>query len=501
MNRYFIGIGILASLMFASCENKENLVTDNEVHFAIDEVVTRVVTSNNVTSFVKGDEIAITSTGLRKDIKDEVYTVGESGLVGPVVYYGKNEATASFVAHYPADLTTADDGSITMTVGADQTDTEKFHDNMFMVATASSNSASPAVTFKFKHQLSMVKIRLDAINDATGVTVNNVIPEVKWTVDGPVTATAAPISINTFKQASTTEDIQEYWVILPAQTVETGTKFITIQAADTQYEYTLGSDLDMSVAKVKTITLSKQGSRIEATFALDDVEWTDDDEYIDEEVTEVEKPKEPAIELISADQGDFTKVTLNEPVTNAANISDADCWTPIVTTSKIKVTEEVEGVQQEKEVTVNRGEISIDSNEGAAKIVCNGKTTGTGWYNLALVYKTSRTTESGKKFNITFECKATEGAAGIYIRVIQPEVQPSNSNIGWASNFKVTPTSFGEYEQCSHTFEILETPTISNSPATAPTLDSGLLILFGMNQTEDATYYIKNVKVTEIVED
>ena len=97
MNRYFIGIGILASLMFASCENKENLVTDNEVHFAIDEVVTRVVTSNNVTSFVKGDEIAITSTGLRKDIKDEVYTVGESGLVGPVVYYGKNEATASFV--------------------------------------------------------------------------------------------------------------------------------------------------------------------------------------------------------------------------------------------------------------------------------------------------------------------------------------------------------------------------------------------------------------------
>lgn len=487
--------------MFASCENKETLVTDNEVQFSIDEVVTRVVTSKNVTSFVRGDEIAITSTGLRKDIVDEVYTVGESSLVGPVVYYGKDKATASFVAHYPAELTTAEDGTITMNVGEDQTTDENFHANMFMVATASGNSESPAVRFKFNHQLSMVKIRLDAIEDATGVTVNNVVPEVKWTADGPVTGSADPISINTFKQATTSADIQEYWVILPAQTINAETKFITIQTADKQYEYTLSSDLDMSVAKVKTITLSKQGSRIEATFALDDVEWTDDDEYIDEEVTEVEKPKEPAIELISADQGDFTKVSLNEAVTNAANILDADCWTPIVTTSKIKVTEEVEGVQQEKEVTVYRGEISIDSNEGAAKIVCNGETTGTGWYNLALVYKTSRTTESGKKFNITFECKATEGAAGIYIRVIQPEVQPSNSNIGWASNFKVNSTSSGEYEQCSHTFEILETPMISNSPATAPTLDGGLLILFGMNQTEDATYYIKNVKVTEIVED
>lgn len=471
--------------MFASCENKENLVTDNEVHFAIDEVVTRVVTSNNVTSFVNGDEIAITSTGLRKDILDEVYTVGESGLVGPVVYYGKNEAIASFVAHYPAELTTADDGSITMTVGTDQTDTEKFHDNMFMVATASSNSATPAVTFKFKHQLSMVKIRLDAIENATGVTVNNVVPEVKWTADGPETSTsAAPISINTFKQASTTEDIQEYWVILPAQTVKAGTKFITIQAADTQYEYTLGSDLDMSVAKVKTITLSKQGSRIEATFALDDVEWTDDDEYIDEEVTEIEKPKEPAIELISADQGDFTKVTLNSPVTNASSIV-TEGWTPLISPT-------------------DRGTIEIQAD--AAKIVCSSAIASTRWYNLALIFRTNQVTKSGSKFTLTFDYKAVSEAEqvdGLLLRVIQPEVMPTNVNVACADNIKLTLTPNSEtYNSWSGTITLKDPqPSGTLQEGLSATLENGLLILFGVEKSEDVTYYIKNVKVTEVVED
>ena len=302
----------IAAATFTSCQKSDVTVTsEKEVNFMIDRYVTRVTTANNVSQFEEGDVIAVTSSGLYADITDAQYTVGANNLTGSAAVYYKYDQTASFTAHYPANLNNVD-GAITMTVAADQSSAEKFHNNMFMVATATGSKLNNNVTFKFAHQLSMVKVKLTAF-DANSLSLLNVLPEVTWNNGQLQQAAGTATALNSYKINQ-----NEFWVLLPAQTINPG-EFISINATDGKvYTFTLGSALTLNTAKVKTITLSINGSEVVMSSALEDVEWTDEDTVLDGKVDGEEYI--PVVLLT----GNETFTTLNQ--TADYKQSDVDGW-------------------------------------------------------------------------------------------------------------------------------------------------------------------------------
>ena len=362
-----------AALILSSCEKKEQLPVngDNEVKFAIEGPVTRVTTTNNTTAFEVDDVIAITSEGLVTDLKDTPFTVGESGLTSeaPVYYDGENAAT--FVAHYPATAVTDASGNIQMTVAADQTTDEKFHANMFMVAQAEGAAAENEglVTLSFEHQFAMIKVIVSGLDDADAVTVNGVVPDVKWTKGGLTAGTAEAINVKAWKQSET----QEYWAIVPAQTFAAATKFITVNAGTKTYEYTLGENaLTVSAAKVKTVTLTiTEAEKVEATFALEDSAWTDDEEELTGEAIETIIP--PVV-VISAEEGNFANV--------AALTTGATGWATVTTDGWNAV---INGAES--------GTVTLNAEDGCAEFTT---ASGASWYKVAVAYKTSAKVTAGE---------------------------------------------------------------------------------------------------------
>lgn len=474
-------IAALAALAFTACEkNGQTPVSGtSEVRFVMDEVVTRVTTAGTVTTFDEDDQIAITSEGLYEDIANEKYTYKSTGLDGKSVLF-KETGEASFVAHYPSSLNN-EDGSIEMTVPAVQT-ADNFHDNMFMVATAEGSATDNVVTLQFAHQLAWVKVVLEGI-DGTAVTLHGVKPTVTWT-SSALEASGTGTDITTWKQTG-----QEYWALVPAQTIYASTKLITVETATTAYEYTLASELTLTTAKVKTITLSldPRTGLTQASFSVDsvnDIEWTDDDTKLEDFVTE--KPAEPVV-LISKEEGNFENVTLNTTVSSISSVSSVG-WTPVMNGT-------------------DRGTITYNANENSMEIYSDASKSGNTWHNLALVYRTNTVVESGQKYKLSFEYKAsalTYGDANapsqLYIRLMQPDVEPSNTNIRWAKDLYPTPTSNDSYSTYSNDLTILDDAVVSGSPTSSTTLDNGILILFGAKASDGITYSIKNVTLEQVIE-
>jgi len=448
-----------AAILLSACEQKEQIAVNgtDEVKFAINGPVTRVTTTGATSAFESGDEIAITSNGLATDIKDATFTVAESGLSGNPVYYG--EGAATFVAHYPVSATTAEDGSITMTVAADQSTDDLFHANMFMVAEAegSADVNEGLVSLTFEHQLAMVKVVLSGIDDATAVAVNNVVPDVKWTPAALTAGTSAAISVKAWKQG----DTQEYWVLVPAQTVASGKSFITITAGAKTYEYTLGADVTLAAAKVKTVTLSLTAEeQVAATFALEGAGWDADAEGVTGEVAEKE---EAAVELISADLGDFTKATLNSRMGGLSSVT-TEGWCQV-------------GAEANAVVAISEGALTITAS-----------TEGSSWYNRAVVCRTP----AGKTgtYTLTFTAKASV-AADLQLAVMVPEAA-SNTWYKLGANTSAAYCALTT-EWAEKTYQV-DLSTVSTGVASP---ENGVLLLLTPKTIGEATISIKDVTLIE----
>lgn len=382
-------IAALAALAFTACEKNGQtpVFGTSEVRFVMDEIVTRVTTTDNATTFEVDDKIAITSEGLYEDIVNEEYTYTSTGLDGKSVLFNET-GEASFVAHYPSSLNNTD-GSIKMTVPAVQT-AENFHVNMFMVATAGGNATDNVVTLQFAHQLAWVKVVLEGI-DGTAVTLHGVKPTVTWT-SSALEASDTETDITTWKQT----DKQEYWALVPAQTISASTKLITVETATTAYEYTLTSELNLTTAKVKTITLSLDPSTglTQASFSVDganDIEWVTDTR-LEDFVTE--KPAEPLF-LISAEDGSFDANTVFASGMNNYSGLTAG-W----------------NVGSKASVTVADGNVQIKVTDDAA----NAR------YNRGIAFKTAAIPEDVTTLELSFYAYCSS-EKNLYVSVMQPEAQ------------------------------------------------------------------------------
>lgn len=110
MKRKILYTAWIIGSLFATCSSEDTpsaLTQDTrkEVKLEIGGPVTRTVTNGSSTTFVEGDAIGISSSGLDMDMNNAKYTVGSQGeLTGGVFYYdGDNKAT--FYAHYPYTAT------------------------------------------------------------------------------------------------------------------------------------------------------------------------------------------------------------------------------------------------------------------------------------------------------------------------------------------------------------------------------------------------------------
>lgn len=359
MKRIFLYAALCAAVI-TSCEKKEITpdLADNQVSFVINGPVTRVTTTGNVSIFQAGDQVSITSNGLYEDITNEVYTVGEAGLNGKTVYFAK-DAAASFVAHYPATLKN-ENGAITMAVAADQDSDEDFHNNMFMVATAAGDNTTGSVSLAFAHKLAMVKVNIEGLDNAASVTISNIVPELTWSASAlALSTTAQAIDIAAWKQPNK----QEYWALVPAQTVAAQTKLITITDTEgKKYEYVLGSEIAFTTGKVKTINLTFKGSLVDAEFpALDNVTWDDEETPIEDVFDEVAPTPVSGITLDKTE----AQMNIGATLTLTATVTpeDATDKTVVWTSSEETVATVVDGVVTAKAVgtaviTAKAGEFS-----------------------------------------------------------------------------------------------------------------------------------------------
>ena len=439
-----------AAMLLSSCVKEENAVTnERKVSFVIDGPVTRVTTTDNVTSFEVDDKIAITSNGLLSDITAIEYTVKADALEGQEVAYD-GEVEATFVAHYPTSATYAE-GEISFTVPAAQ-NADNFHNSMFMVAEATGSSTSPTVNLQFKHKLAWVKVILNGL-DATQVSLENVLPTAKWSKLG-LSATGSATEVAAWKQ----EDAKTFWALVPAQTIEAGKRFISIATADKDYEYVLAENLTLTTAKVKTVTLSVDASgAVLATFSVDNMNeatWEDETTGLTGNVTETVIP---AKEIISADAGDFSKITELNPTVSGWDKAKNPGWALVVNGTGSAV------------FNTELGEVQL----------CK---TNNDWYRIALVYYTGPNVKAGTYSLVinTRNLDATEDATSddIQFRIYDTV---GNAQIG------STQTIATKSEVTSAKRDI----TLAND------YPDGISFIFYPKSNDGFTYAIQNVTVIE----
>lgn len=290
MKKHFILAAMAVAAIFAGCsnENEENLMPNEgaPVNFVIDGPVTRTTTTpGGVTSFVEGDKIAIYSDGLLNEMTGAVFTVGGGGaLTGDASYSYDGMSGASFYAYYPTAATGSATNAV-FTVATDQSAEGAFGASDFMTAKKTVDAATAdAISLSFAHRLTLVKVALSGIT-ASKVEINNVQPTATWTYssDAVVTSgTATTIKMGKYGN--------EYWAVIPAQTVNTGTVLFTITADGKTYTYTPASNITFNEGTRKkfTLAISADGKTVVSLSKLADVQWGAE-ESVEGDVTEYVK--------------------------------------------------------------------------------------------------------------------------------------------------------------------------------------------------------------------
>lgn len=125
----YIFLAFASSVIFTACNNEDSAIPTGEnqkVNFAVEKTIARTVTTGNVTEFVTGDEIAITSSGLDIDMTNSTFTVTESGGLSGGSFYYDGDKKATFYAHYPM-TSTYKSGTVSMDVAANQASEAAFN--------------------------------------------------------------------------------------------------------------------------------------------------------------------------------------------------------------------------------------------------------------------------------------------------------------------------------------------------------------------------------------
>ena len=430
MKKTLIYASFALTLLAAGCK-KEEPTDDTQktpVNLEIEKDVTRTVTNGSTTQFVEGDVIGITSSGLDEDMNNAQFTVTADGrLTGEVFYYdGSNGAT--FFAHYPYSAEVKD-GAVNMTVEADQTTEERYNASDFMTAVATGDPKyGGVVSLKMHHRLTLVKIIWNGSLYASDATLHNVIRNVSWVhADNSLVLGGSLSDILTWKVSA---EKQEYWAVIPAQTIAQGSDLITIVDANMEYKYVTERDVTFNPNTIKKITLdTKANGAVTAVFSeLEIDEWEADDVICEGTVDEYEGP---AIELISEEAGKNITLLYDKK----KNTAEAGRWN--VANNNEKTDENPDGnvieTITEDEQTVLHMNIKSNMVETVKKNDDGSTTTEmkemSSWWDNAVYFRPDARTAAKIRpvlYKLTFDVKASEVGKGFMVQVMKGD---ENGNI------------------------------------------------------------------------
>lgn len=407
MNRKFIYTCLLIAAVTSGCKKDEAIKDEGKtpVTFRIDGNVTRTVTDGSQTTFVEGDVLGITSSGLDADMANAEYTVCADGTLAGEVFYYNGSSSATFYAHYPY---TAEykDGAVTMTVEGDQSTAERYNASDFMTAIATGDPVSGGnVSLKMYHRLTLVKINWNGSLNATEATLHDVIKDVTWIhADNSLKLGTTVSDILTWKVY---DDRQEYWAVIPAQTVAAGSTLLSIFDPDKTFKYVTQSEITFNPNTIKSITLDvKPDGAVAARFSDIEIEnWQNDDLICEGTVDEYEVP---AVELITVEAGRNITLTPNTKNNaeagkwNVANKSAADAQTPNI----------IEWSETEGGIHMN---------------VASGN-----WWDNAVYFRPDAATAAKIRptlYKLSFDAKASEISKGFMIQVMKGD-ESANTYFG-----------------------------------------------------------------------
>lgn len=405
MKKQLLFTALALAAAFTGCSDEEYTPQsgENRVQLFIDGPATRVVTDGNATSFEAGDQIAINSDGLAPEMENETFTVGEDGtLEANLSYYYDGNKSAKFYAYYPTTATSSE-GNVSITVPNIQngTDTYNAYDFMTSTATGSANTEDGAVSLKFAHRLSLVKVIWEGSTTATDIEMVSIKPTVTWTyATDALTTSGTATNIVMWKIAA---DKQEYWALIPAQTIAKGTKLLEIRDGDKAYPFIPKDDLAFNDKHVRKITLNtkEENGAIEVVATSISIDkWTDDEAVSEGELVSTVLPQNI---LINADQGTFKDVTALTALTKKT--TQAGVWGFDADTE--------DGAKIEL-VTCpadpNAKAIHINVPQYKKELNAEGKQVETKWWENALYYQmgddVARAIKPGKLYKLTFQLRS-----------------------------------------------------------------------------------------------
>lgn len=438
MKMYFKSLifALTGALMITACSNEieeqlaENGKNGQNVKFSIGvENLSRTAIADGtlVTSFEQNDEIGIFAYDGEKLVSSNVkYTYNGSEWTSENAIAAQDGVKLSYYAYYPYDASVTDPASIKDTVSADQT--AGFGKNDMLSARNTEAAAGATnISLKFAHAMAMVQVSLmeGTTSDANAtVTLQSILPVTSVNAkDGSVTAASGASVGVAMKKAA---ESLTYRAVVPEQTIEAGSKLLTIVAGGKTFDVTFSKNVSYERGKLLQI-------KVEALNGLPEgATVTISGEAIDgwipgEEPEGGETEEQPMTLLDLTSLPDFdSSITYQSNWSTTKVVGDTDFW--FVRNVNNYVTYTLEEIESAKTL----------------KLVVNAYTKQASWNNDCVGFHSAGIYEK-EKYVLTFDMM-TDG---------------TTSTVGFAITnsddtklFQICNGSWEDYQRTVHTFKV-----------------------------------------------
>lgn len=291
--------------------NKENIINFTTGINSLSR--TSIADGNLNTSFTANDSIGIfVYEGDNIIVKNVKYVYNGSNWTSENPLTAKDGVQYKYYAYYPYRNEVTDITAISVNVSEDQTAGISNED--FLTARNETSAAGAEnISLNFSHSLSMIQVGIkDGVTaDANAtITLEKILPAV--TVNAKTGEISAASGETVSIKMKKSEQRMEYRAIVPAQTIATGSKFMSITADGKPYDVNAPAEISLNKGQALQITVNSlvplpEGEQITIGGAIND--WGNGENPGDSEVTEIPLIKAIGTELpeVIADTRNFTE--------------------------------------------------------------------------------------------------------------------------------------------------------------------------------------------------
>lgn len=260
-------ISIIICLSACSNHTESIPMQENEIRLTCKIISSRVVDPNlQSTQIVKGQKVGITIEGANREHQNIAWTVGDNGVLtnsGNKIYW--EDEDINIIAYHPwADAINE------FSVSTDQSKEENYLNSDLLWTSTTASIIDVPVSLAFRHKLAKINITLrsEDIADLSNAVISICGTNIKTDFD-PATgelSDAATDDIQDIIASITTSTAYTASCIVIPQKIKSGTKFLKITHADTEYYYTLPTDIEFKSGFSYNYTLYVEKTLVKLVF-------------------------------------------------------------------------------------------------------------------------------------------------------------------------------------------------------------------------------------------